>query len=64
LILTEKGELIAAEASPKAFKELARFQALPFQVRAPAALSDGLFFARSKNQLVCLDLRNSKSALR
>ena len=57
LILTEKGELIVAEASPKEFKVIRRAQVLPFECRAYPALADGLFVARSKSQLVCVDLR-------
>jgi outer membrane protein assembly factor BamB len=56
-ILTEKGEIIRAPATPSAFKPLDRAQVLPTQVRAHPALADGLFYARSKDKLVCLDLR-------
>jgi outer membrane protein assembly factor BamB len=56
LVLTEKGELIRAPASPAGFKPSDRAQILPFTVRAHPALADGLFYARSKNQLVCIDL--------
>ncbi len=57
LVLTERGELIRAPASPTAFKPNARAQILPNQVRAHPALADGLFYARSKDRLVCVDLR-------
>lgn len=60
LILTEKGELIRAPASPDAFKPNARAQILPFQVRAFPAFADGCLFARSKDKLVCVDLRKAK----
>ncbi len=56
-ILTEKGEFIRAPASPSAFKPLDRAQVLPTQVRAHPALANGLFYARSKDKLVCLDLQ-------
>ncbi len=59
LLLTERGELIRAAASPIGFKAQARIQALPNQVRAYPALAGGLFFARSKDKLVCLDLTRS-----
>ena len=55
-ILTERGELIRAPASPDKFKPIARVQVLPTQVRAYPALADGRFYARSKDKLVCLDL--------
>lgn len=57
LILRERGELILAEASPGAFRPLARAQVLPATVRAYPALADGLLYARNENTLVCLDLR-------
>lgn len=58
LVLTEKGELILADASPSAFKPLARAQILSFNSRAYPALAGGLYYARSKDKLVCVDLRN------
>jgi hypothetical protein len=57
LILSEKGELIRAPASPVNFKRAARAQILPFGVRAYPALADGLYYARSKEKLVCVSLR-------
>ena len=60
LILTEKGELVCAPASPDGFKPSARAQILPFVVRAHPALADGFLHARSKDKLVCVDLRNHK----
>ena len=59
LILTERGELIRAPASPAGFKPSARAQILPTQVRAHPALAEGLFYARSKDQLVCLSLKRT-----
>jgi hypothetical protein len=56
LVLTEKGELLRAPASPAEFKPADRAQVLAFQARAHPALADGLFLARSKDRLVCLDL--------
>jgi len=57
LILRETGELILAEASPDAFRPLARAQVLPPTVRAFPALADGWLYARNEKTLVCLDLR-------
>jgi outer membrane protein assembly factor BamB len=56
LILTERGELIRAPASPDGFKPKARAQILSGQVRAHPALADGRLYARSKDMLVCVDL--------
>jgi len=57
LLLTERGELVRAPAAASGFKPSARAQILPFQVRAYPAIANGCLFARSKDQLVCVDLR-------
>jgi outer membrane protein assembly factor BamB len=57
LILRERGELVLAEASPEAYRPLARAQILTGTVRAYPALSDGFLFARNDDTLICLDLR-------
>ena len=61
LILREGGELVLAEASPDAFRPIARAQILPPTVRAYAALSDGILYVRNSDRrnatLVALDLR-------
>ncbi len=61
LILRESGELVMAEATPQAFRPLARAQVLPATSRGYPAIADGLFYARNSdtrtNELVCLDLR-------
>ena len=59
LLLTERGELIRAPASATAFKPNARAQILSSQVRAHPALAEGLFYARSKDRLVCVNLKKS-----
>ena len=60
LVLTEKGELILTPATPEGFNPAARAQVLPFVVRAHPAMAEGLFYARSKDKLVCLDLRQKR----
>jgi outer membrane protein assembly factor BamB len=57
LILTERGELILAYASAEKFSVLSRAQIIGSDVRAHPALANGLFCARDKNTLVCIDLR-------
>ena len=57
LILTERGELVSAPASPDKFTPLARAQILGAEIRAHPALAHGLFYARDKGTLVCVDLR-------
>lgn len=60
LILTERGELVRAAAAPEGYRETGRAQILPFNTRAHPALANGLFFARSRDTLVCVDLRAKK----
>ncbi len=61
LILREGGELVMAEATPQAFRPVARAQVLPPVARGYPAVSDGYFYARNgdtrANELVCVDLR-------
>ena len=60
LVLRENGELILTPASPDGFKPVARAQILPQGVRAYPALAGGRLYARSKDTLVCVDLRKPK----
>jgi outer membrane protein assembly factor BamB len=58
LILSEKGELMAAEPSPAGFKRLARAQVLGGLCWSPPALANNLFYAHNaKGDLICIDLR-------
>lgn len=57
LVLMEKGELIQAPATQAGFKPINRAQIIGFETRAYPALANGLFYARSKQELVCIDLR-------
>jgi outer membrane protein assembly factor BamB len=59
LILTEKGELIMAAATPENFQQKCRAQILSSEVRPFPALADGFFYARSKDQLICVNLRKA-----
>ena len=58
LVLKETGELVMAAASPEKFQPLARAQILQGECRAYPALANGLFYARDKTTLVCLDLQS------
>lgn len=60
LILLERGELILANATPDGFKPISHAQVLPLESRAYPALADGLFYARGKDKLICVDLRAAK----
>lgn len=56
LLLSVEGELILAEASPKAYRELGRASIANSTTRALPALADGYFYCRSKDKLLCLKL--------
>lgn len=57
LISTMKGELVLAEASPKAFREIGRQKVLGSTRQAPA-LASGLVYLRDDKEIVCVSLRN------
>ena len=57
LILREDGELIMVSVSPKHYKVISRAQILQGTVRAYAAISNGLYYARDQNTLICMNLR-------
>ena len=59
LVVRENGELLVAPASPDAFRPIARAQILPAGVRAYPALAEGRLYARSRDTLVCVDLRKA-----
>ncbi len=58
IILSQKGELVIAETSPKGFKKIASSKILTETCWSIPALANGLLYARdSKGNLVCVDLR-------
>jgi outer membrane protein assembly factor BamB len=57
IILSEDGELVLVEATPKGYKELACGQVLGPACRAQIALSNGRLYARDTRKLVCLELK-------
>jgi outer membrane protein assembly factor BamB len=60
LILSERGELIMAEATPEKFKVVAGAQVLGSDCRAHGAFANGRFYGRDKQSLVCVDLSARK----
>jgi outer membrane protein assembly factor BamB len=56
LCLTESGELVAIEANPTEYTELARAVILEKPVRAHPALAYGRLFARDERKLICAEL--------
>jgi outer membrane protein assembly factor BamB len=57
IVVTERGQIISAPATPDAFKATSRAQVMPFGVRAYPALANGYLYARAKTELFCFDLR-------
>lgn len=58
IVITDKGELIIADATPDSFKPLARAQVLGGKNWTAPVLSNGLIYCRnSKGDLVCVDVR-------
>jgi outer membrane protein assembly factor BamB len=61
LWITGSGELVIVEASPDAYKELARAQITGGKVWSPPVLSHGRLYVRTaKGDLVCVDVRGEK----
>ena len=57
IALTDTGEVVLVEASPKAYKELARVKAVTGKCWSTPALSDGRLYVRSTKEGACLDVR-------
>jgi outer membrane protein assembly factor BamB len=56
IVLSEGGLLALAEATPSAYKEKARVQALKGRTWTMPSLSDGILYLRNQKELVALDL--------
>ncbi|HRZ94552.1 MAG TPA: PQQ-binding-like beta-propeller repeat protein, partial [Candidatus Paceibacterota bacterium] len=56
LVLSDTGDLILVEATPAAYKEVARFDALAGKCWNAPALSGGRVYARSTTEGVCLEI--------
>lgn len=59
LVMADSGELILASVSHKGYKRLDSAEILTSTARAYPALAGGFFYARSTDELVCVDLRKS-----
>lgn len=56
--MEDKGHLVVAEATPEAYRELARATVLDSYCWTPPVLANGLIYCRnSKGTVVCLDVR-------
>lgn len=56
LALADTGDLVAFEAKPDAYKEVARAKVLDGKCWTTPIVSNGLIFARSTKEAVCLDV--------
>jgi outer membrane protein assembly factor BamB len=56
VVLAEDGELALVEATPEAFRELGRFQALDGHTWNYPALADGKAYVRNDREMACYDL--------
>ena len=56
LALTDEGQLVVVEATPAAYKEICRTQAVKGKCWSTPALSDGRIYVRSCEEGACLDV--------
>lgn len=61
MILTERGEWLAVEATPDGYRERARAQVLGSGARAYPAIAEGRWFGRDPRRLVARDLRPGRA---
>lgn len=57
LALTDDGQLVVVEATPKAYKELGRMKAVTGKCWSTPALSDGRIYVRSTKEGACLNVK-------
>jgi outer membrane protein assembly factor BamB len=58
IVLTERGDLVLVDMTPRAYRELARARILDAgPCRAQIALANGKLYARDQSKLICVDLR-------
>jgi outer membrane protein assembly factor BamB len=62
LVMADSGELILARVSPKGYRRLGSAAILNDTVRAYPALAGGFLYARSTDELICVDLRKETKA--
>ncbi|HEV3263813.1 MAG TPA: PQQ-binding-like beta-propeller repeat protein [Gemmataceae bacterium] len=60
IVLTEDGDLVLIEATPRAYREKARAVLLTKPCRALIALANGRLYARDGKKLVCVNLEKQK----
>ena len=63
LALSDQGELVVVEATPNAYKEIARAKVVNGKCWSTPALSDGRIYVRSTTEAACLDVSSRQSAV-
>ena len=61
IVLTEKGDLVLLEATPKKHSELARFSAIRGKTWNHPAIGEGYLLVRNTTQMACFDLSQSRN---
>jgi len=56
VVLSDKGELVLAQADPKEYRELGRFQAISGKCWSTPSLADGRLYVRSTKEAACFAL--------
>ncbi len=58
IVLSDRGKLAMAEASPESYKEIASFQALRGKAWTSPTLAGGRLYLRDQKEMVCFDLKD------
>jgi hypothetical protein len=62
ITLSDRGTLLLVEATPAAYTELARFQAMEGKAWTAPTLADGRLYLRDQDEIVALEMRASGAA--
>lgn len=61
IVLSDKGKLALADASPTEFREKARAQVLSGKCWTPPTLANGKIFVRDMHRIVCMDVSGTQA---
>jgi outer membrane protein assembly factor BamB len=62
IVLSDQGTLLLVEATPDAYTELARFQAMEGKAWTAPALADGRLYLRDHDEIVALEMKGAGAA--
>lgn len=60
IVLSEEGDLVLAEATPRKYRQLAKVEMLHGRCWTPPTLAHGRLYLRNQEELVCLDVSASR----